>query len=152
MSNLIALSIASGILAAMIVNAPRSKLFLHTIFQRFVSLSGKLAKSIETRPLTRQFTRPRGVARRKVTINRTVTTDLNDDGTTALDFNVAYNPPRSFNPYTTCPISVEGEPLPGQGPRRRARARCGGGRESRSPSFTGSLGERYVPRSPCQPL
>jgi uncharacterized protein len=30
--------------------------------------------------------------------------DLNADGTTMLDFNQAYNPPCSFNPYTTCPI------------------------------------------------
>jgi hypothetical protein len=32
--------------------------------------------------------------------------DLADDGTTVLDFNEAYNPPCSFNPYTTCPIPV----------------------------------------------
>jgi len=30
--------------------------------------------------------------------------DLNDDGTAVLDFNQAYNPPCSFNPYTTCPL------------------------------------------------
>jgi uncharacterized protein (DUF1684 family) len=30
--------------------------------------------------------------------------DLAADGTTILDFNQAYNPPCSFNPYTTCPI------------------------------------------------
>jgi uncharacterized protein (DUF1684 family) len=30
--------------------------------------------------------------------------DLSADGTTVLDFNQAYNPPCSFNPYTTCPI------------------------------------------------
>lgn len=30
--------------------------------------------------------------------------DLKDDGTTVLDFNQAYNPPCSFNPYTTCPL------------------------------------------------
>jgi len=30
--------------------------------------------------------------------------DLNDDGTTVLDFNEAYNPPCSFNAYTTCPL------------------------------------------------
>lgn len=30
--------------------------------------------------------------------------DLKPDGTTVLDFNQAYNPPCSFNPYTTCPI------------------------------------------------
>jgi Zn-dependent M28 family amino/carboxypeptidase/uncharacterized protein (DUF1684 family) len=30
--------------------------------------------------------------------------DLAPDGTTVLDFNEAYNPPCSFNPYTTCPI------------------------------------------------
>ena len=30
--------------------------------------------------------------------------DLKADGTTVLDFNQAYNPPCSFNPYTTCPI------------------------------------------------
>jgi len=31
-------------------------------------------------------------------------TDLKPDGTTVLDFNQAYNPPCSFNPYTTCPL------------------------------------------------
>lgn len=30
--------------------------------------------------------------------------DLRSDGTTILDFNEAYNPPCSFNPFTTCPI------------------------------------------------
>jgi hypothetical protein len=29
---------------------------------------------------------------------------LNPDGTAILDFNQAYNPPCSFNPYTTCPL------------------------------------------------
>lgn len=32
--------------------------------------------------------------------------DLQPDGTAVLDFNVAYNPPCSFNPYTTCPIPL----------------------------------------------
>jgi uncharacterized protein len=32
--------------------------------------------------------------------------DLKDDGTTILDFNQAYNPPCSFNPYTTCPLPL----------------------------------------------
>jgi len=32
--------------------------------------------------------------------------DLRDDGTTVLDFNQAYNPPCSFNPFTTCPIPL----------------------------------------------
>jgi uncharacterized protein (DUF1684 family) len=32
--------------------------------------------------------------------------DLNKDGTTVLDFNEAYNPPCSFNPFTTCPIPL----------------------------------------------
>ena len=31
-------------------------------------------------------------------------TDLLPDGTTVLDFNEAYNPPCSFNPFTTCPL------------------------------------------------
>ena len=31
-------------------------------------------------------------------------TNLNADGTTIMDFNQAYNPPCSFNPYTTCPL------------------------------------------------
>src|SRR5262249_41098458 len=31
-------------------------------------------------------------------------TALKPDGTTVLDFNQAYNPPCSFNPYTTCPL------------------------------------------------
>ena len=30
--------------------------------------------------------------------------DLKSDGTTVLDFNQAYNPPCSFNPFTTCPL------------------------------------------------
>jgi uncharacterized protein (DUF1684 family) len=30
--------------------------------------------------------------------------NLNPDGTVILDFNQAYNPPCSFNPYTTCPL------------------------------------------------
>jgi uncharacterized protein (DUF1684 family) len=38
--------------------------------------------------------------------------DLRDDGTTVLDFNQAYNPPCSFNPYTTCPIPVPENRLP----------------------------------------
>jgi len=32
--------------------------------------------------------------------------DLQDDGTTVLDFNEAYNPPCAFNPYTTCPLPL----------------------------------------------
>lgn len=32
--------------------------------------------------------------------------DLEQDGTTILDFNEAYNPPCSFNPFTTCPIPL----------------------------------------------
>ncbi len=32
--------------------------------------------------------------------------DLRPDGTTILDFNEAYNPPCSFNPFTTCPIPL----------------------------------------------
>lgn len=38
--------------------------------------------------------------------------DLRDDGTTVLDFNVAYNPPCAFNPYTTCPIPLRENRLP----------------------------------------
>ena len=38
--------------------------------------------------------------------------DLLDDGTTVLDFNEAYNPPCSFNPYTTCPIPIPENRLP----------------------------------------
>src|SRR5262245_61875130 len=38
--------------------------------------------------------------------------DLADDGTTVLDFNEAYNPPCSFNPYTTCPIPLKENSLP----------------------------------------
>ena len=38
--------------------------------------------------------------------------DLSDDGTTILDFNEAYNPPCSFNPYTTCPIPLKENRLP----------------------------------------
>jgi uncharacterized protein (DUF1684 family) len=38
--------------------------------------------------------------------------DLSDDGTTVLDFNMAYNPPCAFNPYTTCPIPLRENRLP----------------------------------------
>jgi uncharacterized protein (DUF1684 family) len=38
--------------------------------------------------------------------------DLLPDGTTVLDFNQAYNPPCSFNPYTTCPIPLKENRLP----------------------------------------
>jgi uncharacterized protein (DUF1684 family) len=38
--------------------------------------------------------------------------DLQDDGTAVLDFNEAYNPPCSFNPYTTCPIPVKDSIIP----------------------------------------
>ena len=27
-----------------------------------------------------------------------------EDGTTVLDFNLAYNPPCAFTPYATCPL------------------------------------------------
>ena len=38
--------------------------------------------------------------------------DLQDDGTTVLDFNQAYNPPCAFNPFTTCPIPLPENRLP----------------------------------------
>lgn len=38
--------------------------------------------------------------------------DLQDDGSTVLDFNEAYNPPCSFNPFTTCPIPLKENNLP----------------------------------------
>jgi uncharacterized protein len=38
--------------------------------------------------------------------------DLKEDGTTVLDFNIAYNPPCAFNPYTTCPIPLRENRLP----------------------------------------
>jgi len=38
--------------------------------------------------------------------------DLRQDGTTILDFNEAYNPPCSFNPFTTCPIPLPENRLP----------------------------------------
>ena len=38
--------------------------------------------------------------------------DLSEDGTTILDFNNAYNPPCSFNPFTTCPIPLPENRLP----------------------------------------
>jgi uncharacterized protein (DUF1684 family) len=38
--------------------------------------------------------------------------DLRRDGTTVLDFNEAYNPPCSFNPFTTCPIPLPENRLP----------------------------------------
>jgi len=37
-------------------------------------------------------------------VARFLYSNLNPDGTTVLDFNQAYNPPCSFNPYTTCPL------------------------------------------------
>lgn len=33
--------------------------------------------------------------------------DLRDDETTILDFNMAYNPPCAFNAYTTCPLPIQ---------------------------------------------
>lgn len=38
--------------------------------------------------------------------------DLSPEGTTILDFNEAYNPPCSFNPFTTCPIPLPENQLP----------------------------------------
>lgn len=38
--------------------------------------------------------------------------DLSEDGTVVLDFNKAYNPPCSFNPYTTCSLPPPGNTLP----------------------------------------
>jgi uncharacterized protein len=38
--------------------------------------------------------------------------DLLDDGSVVLDFNLAYNPPCAFNPYTTCPIPLRENRLP----------------------------------------
>jgi uncharacterized protein (DUF1684 family) len=38
--------------------------------------------------------------------------DLLEDGTAVLDFNIAYNPPCAFNPYTTCPIPLPENRLP----------------------------------------
>jgi len=38
--------------------------------------------------------------------------DLRDGDTTVLDFNMAYNPPCAFNPYTTCPIPLRENRLP----------------------------------------
>jgi uncharacterized protein (DUF1684 family) len=38
--------------------------------------------------------------------------DLRPDDTTVLDFNMAYNPPCAFNPYTTCPIPLRENRLP----------------------------------------
>lgn len=38
--------------------------------------------------------------------------DLSDDGRVSLDFNMAYNPPCSFNPFTTCPIPLPENRLP----------------------------------------
>lgn len=38
--------------------------------------------------------------------------DLLDDGSVVLDFNMAYNPPCAFNPYTTCPVPLRENRLP----------------------------------------
>jgi len=38
--------------------------------------------------------------------------DLQPDGSVVLDFNLAYNPPCSFNPFTTCPLPPESNKLP----------------------------------------
>ncbi|HEY2905244.1 MAG TPA: DUF1684 domain-containing protein [Vicinamibacterales bacterium] len=43
---------------------------------------------------------------------RFVYADLADDGTTIVDFNEAYNPPCSFNAFTTCPIPLPENRLP----------------------------------------
>jgi hypothetical protein len=43
---------------------------------------------------------------------RFVYSTLQDDGTTVIDFNQAYNPPCAFNPYTTCPIPLKENRLP----------------------------------------
>ena len=45
-------------------------------------------------------------------------TDLRPDGTTVLDFNEAYNPPCSFNPFTTCPLPLPENRLNDQNSRR----------------------------------
>jgi len=38
--------------------------------------------------------------------------DLKDDDTVVLDFNMSYNPPCAFNPYTTCPVPLKENRLP----------------------------------------
>lgn len=38
--------------------------------------------------------------------------DAPRDGRTVLDFNLAYNPPCAFTPFTTCPMPPEGNDLP----------------------------------------
>ena len=38
--------------------------------------------------------------------------DLQPDGQVVLDFNMAYNPPCAFNPYTTCPIPLRENRMP----------------------------------------
>jgi hypothetical protein len=38
--------------------------------------------------------------------------DLQPNGEVVLDFNMAYNPPCAFNPYTTCPIPLPENRLP----------------------------------------
>ena len=38
--------------------------------------------------------------------------DAPKDGWTVLDFNLAYNPPCTFNPYTTCPLPLNDNRLP----------------------------------------
>ena len=38
--------------------------------------------------------------------------DLGSDGSVVLDFNMAYNPPCAFNPYTTCPIPLRENRMP----------------------------------------
>ena len=43
---------------------------------------------------------------------RLLYSDLLQDGTTVLDFNIAYNPPCAFNEYTTCPIPLRENRLP----------------------------------------
>lgn len=45
-------------------------------------------------------------------VGRFLYTDLLADGTTVLDFNMAYNPPCAFNPYTTCPVPLPENRLP----------------------------------------
>ncbi len=69
-------------------------------------------QTVRLRPMT---TRPRrfwfvfrdGTSGRETYATaRFLYSDLRDDGTTVLDFNMAYNPPCSFNPYTTCPLPI----------------------------------------------
>jgi uncharacterized protein (DUF1684 family) len=49
-----------------------------------------------------------------------------EDGTYAIDFNLAYHPSCVYSPRFSCPLTPGREPAPGPDRGRRARSRRGG--------------------------